>query len=295
MNRTPEDPSLPEEDAPQNHAVPAWKIAIIAVVVIGGIVAGSFLALAKSEKDLRLRGKPAGALGHDVVDNAPPGMEWIPGRKFLLGRDDGPDDERPAHPVAVRGFWIDRTEVTNEEFGRFVAGTGHVTVAEKGGTNTHTWRQPDGPGSNLDGRENHPVVWVAWADAVAFAQWAGKRLPSEAEWELAAQGARFGPRIMQFGGTVAVDSMLRDDNGLRGMDGNVREWCYDVYDPGFYAKSPGDNPFGPDDEGSFSETLERAIRGGLRASERGHAPAGEARPDTGFRLVKNGPPYGRAR
>ncbi len=268
---------------------------MIAAVALIGIGLGSILALAKSDKDLRLRGKPAGALGHDVADSLPAGMEWIAGQTFILGSDTGPDDERPAHRVSVRGFWIDRHEVTNDEFRKFVEATGYITLAEQSGTNAATWRTPDGAGSGLDGKGDHPVVWITWNDALAYAAWIGKRLPSEAEWDLAARGAEFGPRIMQHGGTVPVSAFTPDRNGLLGMDGNVREWCHDVYDAGFYAVSPDQNPAGPDDYGNISGDIERVVRGGLRSGERAHAPAGVGRPDIGFRLVKNGPPYGRAR
>lgn len=297
MSESPDPRPKPEteEDVPENHAVPAWKIAVIAGVALVGISLGSVLTLHKADKDMRLRGKPASALGHNVAETAPPGMEWIPGQKFILGSNDGLQDERPAHPVSVRGFWIDRHEVTNDEFRKFVEATGYTTLAEKPGTNAFTWKTPEGAGSSLEGRGDHPVVWVSWNDAFAYAVWAGKRLPSEAEWDLAARGAEFGPRIMQHGGTMSVTAFQPDRNGLRGMDGNVREWCHDLYDAGFYAVSPEQGPSGPDDFGSTSGDLRRAVRGGLRSGERSWAPAGEGRPDIGFRLVKNGPPYGRSR
>src|SRR5215213_1428354 len=100
-----------------------------------------------------------------------PEMVWVPGGAFLMGSDHHCPEEAPAHQVTVDGFWIDRHTVTNAEFARFVRKTGHVTVAE---------RAPD--------PADHPVVHVAWEDVAAYAAWAGKELPTEAEWELACRG-----------------------------------------------------------------------------------------------------------
>jgi sulfatase modifying factor 1 len=297
MSQPPDPKPDPEEDSdsPANHAVPPWKIGVIAGVVLVGICLGSVLALNRSDKDFRLRGKPAGALGHDVVVSHPVGMVWIAGQNFILGTVEGPVDERPAHKVGVRGFWIDRHEVTNDEFSKFVEATGYLTLAEQSGTNAATWRTPGGAGTRLEGRGDHPVVWVAWNDALSYAVWIGKRLPSEAEWELAAQGSKFEPAANPFVGTVSVDAVSADRNGLQGMDGNVREWCHDAYDPRFYAVSPEQSPSGPDDYGNISGDIERVIRGGSHREERMHGPAGFGRPDVGFRLVKNGPPFGPSR
>jgi formylglycine-generating enzyme required for sulfatase activity len=153
-------------------------------------------------------------------------MVWVPAATFRMGSDVHYREEAPAHRVAVSGFWIDRCQVTNKDYARFVEHTDYVTVAERPlspaefphappenlvpGSLVFTrtdgpvdlrhlnlwwtwtpgacWRHPDGPHSDLDGRESHPVVHVAYEDAVAYARWAGKDLPTEAEWECAARG-----------------------------------------------------------------------------------------------------------
>ena len=174
--------------------------------------------------------------GGQVHGKAPPGTLWIPDGTFLMGTNDKESfpNERPAHLVQVRGFWMDEHDVTNAEFSKFVEATGYVTTAERkinweelkkevppgtpkpddsalaAGALVFTptagpvplndlsawwrwvpganWRHPEGPESSIQGRENHPVVQVSWYDALAYAQWAGKLLPTEAEWESAARG-----------------------------------------------------------------------------------------------------------
>jgi sulfatase modifying factor 1 len=129
----------------------------------------------------------------------------VPAGTFLMGSERFYDEERPVRQVEVAAFRIDRAPVTNAEFGRFCAETGHVTCAERAGgglvfrpgaqpdgnwafTEGASWRHPAGPGSSLDGLERHPVVLVSARDAAAFAAWSGGRLPTEAEWEWAARG-----------------------------------------------------------------------------------------------------------
>jgi formylglycine-generating enzyme len=244
-------------------------------------------------------------------------------------------DSRPVHRVYVDEFWMDRTEVTNAQFAAFVAATKHVTVAEKPvdadelpdstpeqrapGSAVYTrtdgpvplddalqwwrwvrganWRHPEGPGSTLAGRETHPVVHIAWEDAAAFCAWAGKRLPTEAEWEFAARGGLTGkayPWGDEFlpGGrwmtnawqghfpdhntasdgyleTAPVASFPANGYGLYDMAGNVWEWISDWYRPDYYAQlaalgATARNPEGPPDSFDPGEpgAAKRVHRGG---------------------------------
>lgn len=240
-------------------------------------------------------------------------MVWIPEGEFEMGSKTGPPDARPVHPVSVDGFWMDETEVTNAQFAEFVEATGYVTVAERKpdakdfpqappemlvpGAIVFTpashavsldnalqwwrwqpgasWRHPEGPGSSIQGRDSHPVVQVAWEDAAAYAKWAGKRLPTEAEWERAARGG-VEQKIYVWGndkhpkgkwmanvwsGSFPVQNTKEDGYaysapvksfppnayGLYDMSGNVWEWTADWYRPDYYARAPKDNPKGPSD------------------------------------------------
>ena len=281
-------------------------------------------------------GRDGGSTGG--AGGAPPGMVWVPGGEFHMGSDAPPfDDARPVHRVHVDGFWMDATEVTNEQFARFVDATGYVTVAERkpdpgdfpgappdklvpgsvvfsppGGAVPlddfrrwwayvpgASWRHPEGPGSNLDGRGRHPVVHVAWADAQAYAAWAGKRLPTEAEWEFAARGGldrqpfvwgsefrpagRFMANSFQgrfpdraepedgFAAAAPAGSFPPNGYGLHDVAGNVWEWCADWYrDDAFARQAAGAgtgiarNPQGPATSRDPGEpgVPKRVIKGG---------------------------------
>jgi formylglycine-generating enzyme required for sulfatase activity len=259
------------------------------------------------------------------------GMVWIPGGEFWMGTEDSYPDCKPVHKVYVDGFWMDRTEVTNAQFARFVRATGYQTVAErppdlkrypnapkearrpfsfvftpppgKVPLDDHfrwwkpvpgaNWRHPEGPGSDLKGRENYPVVHICWHDAVAYARWAGKRLPTEAEWEFAARGGLdrkryvWGDALLPGGkwmanvwqgefphhntaadgyaGAAPVGSFPPNGYGLYDMAGNAWEWCADWYHSGYYRFSPKRNPPGPStsfDANDPSGEPKRVRRGG---------------------------------
>lgn len=258
---------------------------------------------------------------------APLGMAWIPGGEFSMGAQDPPDmddvgmkatlDSRPVHRVYVDSFFMDKTDVTNAEFAKFVKATGYVTVAERKpraedypgappenlvagsvvfappdhpvplndyfqwwsyvpGAN---WRHPQGPQSNIIDKDNYPVVHIAYEDAEAYAKWAGKRLPTEAEWEFAARGGLAGKPYVwgdefrphgkwmanTFEGhfpnkntgddgylsTSPVAKFPPNGYGLYDMAGNVWQWTSDWYRPDYYkqlAEHDGvaRNPQGPD-------------------------------------------------
>ncbi len=239
---------------------------------------------------------PAGAPVDAPPGAAPaPDMVWIPGGSFGMGDERFYPEERPVHTVTVDGFWLDRYQVTNREFARFVEATAYVTLAERppnpadypgappenlvpGSLVFHRtpgpvdlrdltqwwtwtpgayWRHPEGPRSSLKGRGRHPVVHVAYEDAEAYAAWAGKVLPTEAEWERAArgglEGATFpwgdepfpGGKAMAntwqgefpwqnrcvdgYAGTSPVGAFPPNGYGLADMAGNVWEWTGDWY------------------------------------------------------------------
>jgi formylglycine-generating enzyme required for sulfatase activity len=256
----------------------------------------------------------------------PEGMVWIPGGEFSMGATDPPDmdevgmkattDARPIHRVYVDGFFMDKMDVTNAQFSKFVEATGYVTVAERTpraedfpgappenlvagavvfsppghpvpldnhlqwwsyvkGAN---WRHPTGPQSDIRGKGDFPVVQIAYEDAEAYAKWAGKRLPTEAEWEFAARGGLTGKPFVWgdefhpdgkwmanthqghfpdtdtgddgFVGASPVGHYVPNGYGLYDMAGNVWQWTTDWYRPDYYKElaaigAVSRNPQGP--------------------------------------------------
>jgi formylglycine-generating enzyme required for sulfatase activity len=254
------------------------------------------------------------------------GMVWIPGGEFSMGANDPPNmdevgmkattDARPIHRVYVDGFYMDKTDVTNAQFSKFVEATGYVTIAERtpraedfpgappenlvaGGVvfsppghpvplDNHlqwwsyvkgaNWRHPTGPQSDIRGKEDFPVVQIAYEDAEAYAKWAGKRLPTEAEWEFAARGGLAGKPFVWgdefhpdgkwmanthqghfpdtdtgddgFVGAAPVGHYAPNGYGLYDMAGNVWQWTTDWYRPNYYHElaatgAVSRNPQGP--------------------------------------------------
>ena len=241
----------------------------------------------------------------------PEGMTWIPGGTFVMGTNAGYPEEAPPHRVRVDGFLMDTHEVTNRQFAQFIDDTGYVTVAERtpraedypdapadmlvpaSAVFTHpetitnlqdwsqwwalipgaAWNHPEGPESDIEELLDHPVAHIAWEDATAYAQWAGKRLPTEAQWEFAARGGQanraypWGEDLNPNGLTMAntwqgtfpvgntkndaytgsapVGTYPANAYGLHDMAGNVWEWCADWYADDWYDRSPQSNPTGP--------------------------------------------------
>ena len=204
-------------------------------------------------------------------------MVLIPAGKFRMGTDqiEDHDEAEPIHTVYLDAFYIDTHEVTLGEYHEFLLETGHPTSL------------PESV-SEFSPTDRHPVVGVSWHDAMAYARWAGKRLPTEAEWERAARGGlieaaypwgdeEIDSARANYGnmnsGTVPVGSYEPNDFGLYDMAGNVSEWCLDPWDTEFYKVSPEENPFAGLQ--SLNETLTnfetfagpRAVRGGSFLSE----------------------------
>ena len=279
--------------------------------------------------------------------HAPEGMVWIAGGEFSMGCQipsegvctaatmESVNDAQPVHRVHVRGFWMDKTDVTNEKFEQFVQATGYMTIAERTPTKEEfptappedlvagsvvftptpgpvplddhfqwwsdvkgaNWRHPQGPESDLKDKGNYPVVQIAYPDAVAYAKWAGKRLPTEAEWEFAARaglsgkiytwgdefrpGGKFMANTYQgqfpvkdtgedgFAGLAPVARFPPNGYGLYDMAGNVWQWCSDWYRADYYgqltaAGGVARDPQGPNTPSDPSEPGEkkRVHRGG---------------------------------
>jgi sulfatase modifying factor 1 len=339
-----------------------WTWVAVAIVAVAVVVATRTM---RSRTSASESSPPAGTSSAPAIEmpassrflptvenkNPPPGpvpagMVWIPGGEFSMGAQDPPDmndtvgmqattDSRPVHRAYVDGFWMDATEVTNEQFAAFVKATNYVTVAERkprqedfptappenltAGSvvfsppnhavplNDHfqwwsyvdgaSWRDPLGPQSSIKGKERLPVVHVAYEDALAYAQWAGTRLPTEAEWEFAARGGLSG-QVFPWGnefkkdghwmanthqghfpdhdagadtftGIAPVAQFPPNGYGLYDVGGNVWEWVSNWYRPDYYAQlaetgTVARNPQGPADPFDPSEpgVKKRVHRGG---------------------------------
>ncbi|MFC3767526.1 formylglycine-generating enzyme family protein [Paenibacillus sp. GCM10012303] len=250
-------------------------------------------------------------------DKAREGMILLPGGVFWMGntgKDGFPaDGEGPVREVSLDPFYIDACTVTNRQFAEFAEATGYRTEAEKFGWSyvfemfvtprlaPHLmgrvqgtpwwfavkgayWFQPEGPGSAISDRMDHPVIHVTWNDAAAYSSWAGKRLPTEAEWEYAARGGLdrntypWGNELTPDGkhmcniwqgtfpekntardgyvGTAPAKSFEPNGYGLYNVSGNVWEWVSDWFSPSYYKEGPADNPQGP------AKGDRRSMRGG---------------------------------
>ncbi|WP_119731735.1 formylglycine-generating enzyme family protein [Thermomonospora amylolytica] len=280
-------------------------------------------------------------------------MALIPGGEFRMGGDDPdafPEDgEGPVRTVRLSPFLIDKYAVANRQFAAFVKATGYVTEAERYGWSfvfhLHVppgtpvmdgtvaeapwwvavpgayWKAPEGPGSSIERRPNHPVVHVSWNDARAYAAWAGKRLPTEAEWEMAARGGldqarypwgdeltpkgRHRCNIWQgtfpvhdigedgFTGTAPVNAYAPNGYGLHNVSGNVWEWCADWWSTDWHAADTPETRIDP--KGPPTGTA-RVIRGGsflchdsycnrYRVAARTHNTPDSTTAHTGFRCA----------
>jgi formylglycine-generating enzyme required for sulfatase activity len=253
---------------------------------------------------------PATIVGNDGAE-----MVLVPAGEFIM-RGEGYDDANPRHQVYLDAFYIDKYEVTNAHFQQFVQVTGFRTQAERAGASA-TWRAPQGVETSIAGLGQHPVVHVSQEDAKAYCTWAGKRLPTEAEWEKAARGTdgRIYPWGNQFDGKLANfcdrnckygwrDSAANDGYlytapvgsyeggkspyGAYDMAGNVWEWVADWYDANYYRNSPARNPKGP------ASGDQAVLRGGgwngfalgVRAPARNRFAPALQNDNVGFRCAK---------
>ena len=235
----------------------------------------------------------------------------IPAGTFQMGSEDGYDREKPVHTVSVNEFYMDVYEVTNAQFKKFIDakpewGQDRIPSQYHHGHYLSLWNGDDYP----SGKGDHPVVYVSWYAAMAYAQWAGKRLPTEAEWEYAARGGLEGKKYpwgdsideskanYDYGDTKVVGSYAPNGYGLYDMAGNVWEWCLDEYDSDFYAQGVRDNPIAGE---TISKVIEdfpnvkenRVVRGGswlgspnsLRVAGRNGSGPTSASSNVGFRCA----------
>lgn len=351
----------------------AKTIKTILALVFGGVLAGLLLhyslnvftgskALHSQHQHQSAQVKTIANTG--IASNCPEAMVWVGGGTFRMGSDKHYQEERSVEDVTVGGFCIDKYEVTNAQFAKFVKETGYITVAERPlpadrfpnlseaqraagslvfvppsgnkpvpelswwkwvpGAN---WRHPEGPNTTIQGKDNNPVVHISYEDAEAYAKWAGKSLPTEAQWEFAAKGGLkeadyswgdrysakkantwqglfplFNSKEDGHLGTAAVGTFDPNGYGLYDMAGNVWEWTQDWYRVGHEGKAHKVNPTVSNSKESFDPrepgVAKHVIKGGSylcapNYCSRYRPAARESQsPDTGtshigFRLVKN--------
>jgi len=317
-------------DAKSDSSYTRTKQILLGAVIVVACAAGGYFVAALTHPQLAA----APANTRKIVEGdgvrGPAAMVWVPGGEFLMGSDHqyARPNEKPTHRVHLKGFWMDRTHVTNAQFAAFVKATGYLTTAERkpdwetlrvqlpedtprpaddqlvpgamvfvGTERTVSlddwsqwwtyapganWRHPQGPGSDIVGKDDHPVVQVSYEDAQNYARWAGKRLPTEAEWEFAARGGleqatyawgddfRPGGRPMAntwdtgarpfpvvspkaggASGTSRVRTFPANGYGLFDMTGNAWQWVADWYRADYFTQLQGqgviDDPRGPAD------------------------------------------------
>ena len=295
--------------------------------------------------------------GQVIVGNSKEGsfenMIKLPGGKFLMGTNDKDgfpaDGEGPVREITLDPFYIDANTVTNLQFSKFINATAYITEAERYGWSFvfygllseenkkadfqvaaqtpwwcaiqgAKWNQPEGKGSDINERMDHPAVHVSWNDAMAYCSWANKRLPTEAEWEYAARGGLvqkkfpWGDELMQdnehhcntwqgtfpdynsledgYLGTAPAKSFRPNNFGLYNMAGNVWEWCHDWFSSDFHQSGPRINPKGPPNGEA------KVMRGGsflchhsycnrYRVAARSSNTIDSSTSNIGFRCVKN--------
>jgi sulfatase modifying factor 1 len=292
--------------------LPAGIVALVSLAAIPlAVMVGAFATGIEQQPAAKAAvGSCAAYVGLPPGEGETAGMRFISGGTYKMGSERHQPEERFIHSVRVDAFWIDRHEVTNAQFKQFVDATGYITLAERGldpkahptmpkdllvpgsvvfvqptdarrgGRITQwwqyvtgaNWRQPAGPDSSIAGKENHPVVHIAYEDALAYARWRGRSLPTEAQWEFAARGGRDGEDDWSsafdadgkpiantwqgifpvlntnddgYVGTAPVGCFMPNGYGLYDMIGNVWEWTSDWYRPG-HSREEAINPTGPE-------------------------------------------------
>lgn len=274
---------------------PPWLlvfVSLLSIAIISGCRDNSESSWRGKVDTKAITGKTAEMTPETKVGKDGAEMMLIPAGNFQMGSDDDWREEKPAHRVYLDAFYMDKYEVTNAQYRKFMDATGYEAPK--------FWEDPK------FNAPDHPVVGASWQDAQVYAKWAGKRLPTEAEWEKAARGGLDGKKFpwgdkathndANYGGvndkdkwdyTAPVGSFAPNGYGLYDMAGNTWEWCADFYADGYYSGSPGFSPAGP------ASGFLRVIRGGawnspansMRVSHRNNLPPSIKYFVVGFRCV----------